>query len=189
MTLFITEPPLGVPVTPAEAKAHMRVETGDEDALIGELIGVATGHLESETGLALMTQKWRLCLDAWPPFGPVLLRKSPVRTVDAVTVYDASGNPRALDVSGAVLDAHARPARLHIAAARRPGRAINGIEIDFTAGFGDTAAEIPDALRQAILQHVAQMYEFRGPVAAESRPAGLPGGYGRLIAPYRRRAL
>ena len=188
MTLFITEQPLGAPVTLAEAKAHMRVETGDEDSLIGQLIGVATAHLESETGLALMTQKWRLCLDALPACGPVLLRRSPVRTVDAVTVYDAGGSPRELDLSGALLDAHARPARLHLADPR-PGQVLNGIEIDFTAGFGDTGADVPNALRQAILQHVAQMYEFRGAVPLANQPAGVPNGYDRLVAPFRRRAL
>ena len=189
MTLFVTEPPLGAPVALAVAKAHLRIETADEDELVGELIAAATSHLESETGLALMTQKWRLCLDAWPRHGPILLARSPVRTVDAVTVYDTGGNPAALDLSGAILDANARPARLHLAGVPRPGRALNGIEIDFTAGFGDTGGEVPDALRQAILQHVAHMYEFRGAVAVPQQPAGLPAGYGRLVAPYRRRAL
>ena len=136
-----------------------------------------------------MARKWRLCLDAWPRRGPVLLMVSPVRTIDAVTTYDAAGNPRELDLSGAVLDAHARPARLHLATAPRPGRAMNGIEIDFTAGFGDTAADVPDALRQAILQHVAQMYELRGAVAVANQPACVPNGYDRLVAPFRRRAL
>ena len=167
----------------------MRVETADEDDMIGRLVDVAAAHLESETGLALMTQKWRLCLDAWPRCGVVLLLKSPVTTIEAVTVYDGGGEPRALDVSGALLDGRARPARLCLANPPRPVRAMNGIEIDFTAGFGDAAAEVPNALRQAILLHVAAMYELRGAVAVANQPASLPAGYDRLLRPFRRRAL
>ena len=58
---------------------------------------------------------------------------------------------------------------------------MNGIEIDFTAGFGDAAAEVPNALRQAILLHVAAMYELRGAVAVANQPASLPAGYDRLL--------
>lgn len=189
MTLFMTEPALGQAVTLAEAKAHMRIDTGDEDDLIGKLIGVATAYLEAETGLGLMTEAWRLTLDRWPASGIVRFWRGPVQKIDAVTVYDGEGNAIAIDVSAAVLDGHARPARLYLGTVERPGRALNGIEIDFTAGFGDTASDVPDALKQAILLHVAHMYEFRGAVPLASQPAGVPAGYARLTAPFRRRAL
>jgi uncharacterized phiE125 gp8 family phage protein len=92
-------------------------------------------------------------------------------------------------VSGAVLDGHDRPARFHVGRAVAPGRVLNGIEVDFTAGFGDTATDVPDALKRAILLHVAHMHAFRGAVPVEAQPAGVPAGYERLIAPWRRRAL
>ncbi|MGN6548287.1 MAG: head-tail connector protein [Pararhizobium sp.] len=189
MTLFRTEPPSAAPVTLAEAKAHLRVETGDEDALIASLLTAATDHVEVETGLALMSQGWRLCLDDWPRDGIVRLRRTPVRSVDTVTVYDADGVAADLDVSGAVLDGHGRPARLCLPPALRPGRTLNGIEIDFTAGFGETSADVPETLKRAILLHVAHLYEFRGAVAPEQQPAGIPAGYDRLIAPHCRRTL
>lgn len=189
MTLFMTEPPAGQPITLADAKTFMRIESSDEDDLIGDLIAAAIDHIEAETGLALLTQGWRLCRDAWPADRIVRLHRTPVQQIDSVTVYDADGVASDLDVSGAVLDAHARPARFHIDAVATPGQAINGIEIDFTAGFGDTAAEVPEALRRALLVHVAHMYEFRGAVPAASQPASIPAGYTRLIAPYGRRAL
>ena len=50
MTLFITEPPLGAPVTLAGAKAHMRVETGDEDGLIGRLVARRDGASRKRDG-------------------------------------------------------------------------------------------------------------------------------------------
>ena len=194
MTLYLNEPPLAAPVTLADAKAHLRVETGDEDALLGRLIAAATGHLENATGLALLSQKWRLMLDAWPAEGPVLITKSPVLTLDGVTVRDAAGLPLKLSLSGALLDGRARPARLYLDDTPRPGLAINGIQINFTAGFGAAATDVPDALRQAILLHVARLYETRGaalppPAARSDAAAEVPPGWDRLVAPYRRRAL
>lgn len=189
MTLFMSEPPAGQPLALAETKAFLRLDTDDEDDLVGDLITAAIGHLEAETGLALITQGWRLCLDDWPRDRIVCIARGPVRQIVGVTVYDADGAPADLDLTGFVLDAHARPARLLLQAVTLPGQAINGIEIDFTAGFGDTAADVPEALRRALMLHVSHMYAFRGAVPASSQPAGVPPGYGRLIAPFCRRAL
>ena len=64
-------------------------------------------------------------------------------------------------------------------------RALNGIEIDFTAGFGESGTDVPDTLKRALLLHVAAMFEYRGAVSAADQPAVLPEGYDRLLAPFR----
>lgn len=189
MTLIPTDPPLAEPVTLAEAKAHLRVETAAEDDLIADLIAAARAHLEAATGLALISQGWRLCLDDWPPGGVVRLRRAPVQTVEAVTVYDADGMPAVLDTAAAVLDGRARPPRLHLPERPAPGRVLNGIEIEFTAGFGPAGSDVPAELRRALLMHLAHLHEFRGAVPASAQPVAVPPGYERMIAPYARRSL
>lgn len=188
MTLFATDPPLGEPLTLAEAKAHLRLDTDAEDGLVADLIKAARAHLEAVTGLALMSQGFRLVLDDWPADGVIQITRSPVQTIDGVTVYDAAGEPSAISLDGAALDGRARPARLVLAAMPRAGAAINGIEIDFTAGFG-TAADLPPELKRALLLHVAHMYEFRGAVEPQMQPAGVPHGYHTLVSPWTRRRL
>lgn len=188
MTLFATEPPLGEPLTLAEAKAHLRLETDAEDALVASLIAAARGHLEAVTGLVLTSQAFRLLLDDWPADGVIRIERFPVQAIDGVTVYDADGVPAAVGFDGAALDGRARPARLILADTPRPGAVLNGIEIDLTAGFG-TAADVPPELRRALLLHVAHMYEFRGAVSPDMQPAGLPHGYHTLVAPWTRRRL
>ena len=106
-----------------------------------------------------------------------------------MTVYAEDGTPEDVDASGFVLDGQARPARLILPLRPPPGQVINGIEIDFSAGFGATGAEVPDMLKRAMLLHAALLYEFRGAVAPDSQPAAVPAGYDRLIAPFRRRGL
>ena len=80
----------------------------------------------------------------------------------------------------------ARPPRMNTPAS---GQSINGIEIDFIAGFGDAGPDVPDGLRRAILLLVAHWYEFRAAVGPQDQPVGYPPGYDRLIAGWRQRRL
>ncbi|MDF1607281.1 head-tail connector protein [Hoeflea sp. YIM 152468] len=188
MTLIQTDPPLAEPVTLAEVKAHLRIDASDEDDLLEGLIRVARAHLEAATGMALMSQSFRLVLDDWPRSEVIPLMRTPVQTVDAILLYDADGVEQNLDLSGLLLDGTAHPARLVVRDRTRPSQPINGIEIEFTAGF-NTAAEVPPELKRAILIHSAHLYEFRGAVTADMQPASIPAGYDRLIGPWQRRAL
>ena len=188
MTLIETDPPLAEPVTLAELKAHLRIDATDEDELLEGLIRVARVHLERLTGTALMTQGFRLLLDDWPKGDVIQLMKTPVQSMDAILVYDADGVAQDQDLTGMLLDGSARPARLVIRERLRPGQAINGIEIEFTAGFG-AGTDVPPELTRAILMHAAYLYEFRGAVTPDMQPAAVPPGYQRLIAPWLRRAL
>lgn len=189
MTLFPTAPPAAEAVTLGEAKAHLRVDGNDEDALIGQLITVAREHIERETGLVLIVRPFRLCLDDWPADGVIRIGCGPVREVTGVIVYDGEGHANAVSLADHLLDGEARPARLWLREPLAPGRMLNGIEIDFVAGFGSSGADVPDTLKRAMLLHIAAMFAVRGagPVAAQGAP--MPAGYERLIAPYCRRGL
>jgi len=189
MTIVVTDPSVGEVISLAEAKAHLRVETDVEDSLIGSLIRVAREHLESVAGLSLLDQGFRLFLDDWPKAHAILIRKHPVNTLDAVIVYDAEGLPEEVDLSMVRLDLSRRPARLVVSGIRAPARIVNGIEVEFTAGFGESGTEVPDALKRAMLVHVAAMYELRGGIGIGQQPATVPDGYDRLVAPWCRRAL
>lgn len=187
MTYALIAPPAAEPLTLAEVKAHLRLDGDDEDALLIGLIRTAREHLERMSGLALVSQSWRLYLDGWPE-GPIQIGRAPVQTVESVTIYDAAGAPVSVSLDGHVLDGQALPARLVLAESPVTARALNGIEIDFTAGFG-TAVDVPDGLKRAMLTHIAQMFICRGAVAPENQPAVIPDGYERLVAPYLPRRL
>lgn len=189
MTITELAPPVGEPLTLAETKAHLRVDSSADDTLITGLIRTVRGHLERATGLALLTRAFRMYLDCWPSSRVIQIGRGPVQTIDSVTVYAAAGLPGEIDTSGFVLDGQAQPARLMLPKQPAPGRAINGIEIDFTAGFGAAGADVPDTLKRAMLLHAALLYEFRGAVSPDNQPAAVPAGYDRLIAPFRRRSL
>jgi uncharacterized phiE125 gp8 family phage protein len=156
----------------------------DEDDLLTGLIAVARDHLERTTGLALISREMRLYLDGWPQAGMIEFNRGPVQAIGEIRVYADQGVETVVDLGGHVLDGTARPARLWLRNPPAPGQTLNGVEIDFTAGFGQAATEVPDTLKRAMLIHIARMYEFRGAVPVEMQPAGVPEGYEQLLAPF-----
>lgn len=188
MTLVLSQSPETEPVTLEDVKTHLRLDHETEDELLNSLIVTAREYLEQQTQLALMTQTWRLCLDNWPLDKCIKLYKSPVQSIDQIEQFDASGTGTLISTSEMLLDSNAHPARLYINAQSAPLQVINGIEITFTAGF-QSASEVPDMLKRALLIHIANMYEFRGVVSANMQPAAVPQGYLALISPWVRRSI
>mgnify|MGYP004527398229 CR=1 FL=1 len=189
MTLFRTVEPAAEPVTVADVKAHLRLDHASEDALIADLIRAAREEVEQATGCAMIEQSWRLTIDRWPATDRVLIHKHPVREVLSVTIYGRDGGAAIIDPATMLLDGRSRPARLHFDQAPQPGRAMNGIEVDFTAGFGSAGTDVPDMLKRAVTMLASHWFEFRAVLSAKDQPASYPKGYERLIAPYRSRRL
>lgn len=189
MTLFRTQAPEVEPVTLADAKSSLRLQHDSEDALITGLIRAAREDVERSTGLALIDQAWRLTLDAWPRNLVVPITRCPVKEITSVTAYGSEGEARVLDPDDYLLDNLSKPARLHFRRSPEPLRVMNGIEIDFAAGFGAAGPDVPDLLRRAIILLTAHWFEFRAEFSAGDQPVSYPDGYDRLIAGYKLRRL
>lgn len=187
MPFVMTSPPAVEPVTLAEAKAHMRVDGTTDDVLIGSLLLTSRLHLETGLSLAMITQSWRLLLDAWPISGPLEVPLVPVQAVTEVRVKNASGLAQVVAASAYAVDVASRPARLvwNNAAPPAPGVPANGIEIDLVAGFGATSASVPAPLKHALLMLAAHWYEHRDPYEIGSDSARIPSAVSELIQPFR----
>lgn len=189
MTLFRTVDPAAEPVTLAAVKEHLRLSHASEDVLLEGLIRAARDEVERSTGVALIEQSWRLALDDWPAADTLALLRHPVREILSVTIYGADGEAALLSPDDYLLDANSRPARLHFSGMPETHKVLNGIEIDFVAGFGEAGADVPDLLRRAILVLVSHWYEFRGHAEPDQHPLSYPAGYERLLAGYKLRRL
>jgi len=184
---IVLVPPAAEPLSLAEAKALLRVEPADDDAVIAALITAARGHLEALTRRALMLQTWRFVRDAWPADGRLRLRAGPLRSVIAARVFDAAGVAHALDVQRFVVDVAADVVASPGWALPAPGRCVAGIELDVELGYGPLATDVPAPLGQALRMLLAHWYDNRGAVA--SGATLLPAGVAALIAPYRQLSL
>mgnify|MGYP000303691236 CR=1 FL=1 len=189
MTTMLNLGPADEPVSLADAKAHLKVDDSNEDQLVQALVTAARAHLELATRRAFLTQSWSLFLDRWPEGGTVALPFGPVQSVDAVRLHDEGGTATTLAGSEYVVDTVSLPARVarpgHDGWPGRATRALNGIEIMFTAGFGAAPGDVPAPLRQAILQLVAHWFEHREPLAFDGAAIEMPAAVKALIAPYR----
>ena len=187
MTAALITGPALEPVSLADVKAHLRVDHDDDDTLLQAAIVSARFHVETVTRRVLIEQSWRVYLDAWPRKRIVTVPVAPLITVDAVTVYDANGDPQTVDPDDYDVDAATVPGRMVLAAnAPAPAaRAVDGVEIDVTAGYGPSSVDVPAALRQAVLMLVTHWYEHRGAVGHDLAVLVAPLGYEALVAPYR----
>lgn len=191
MTLKLITPATTLPVSLAEAKAHLRVDAADDDTLISAMLGAATQMAEQATGRALMPQTWLLSLDG---FADVLeLTRVPVASVTSVVYDDASGTPQTLANSNYTLS-NADDfgiARLTCAYSKSwpATRAqVNAVRVTYVAGYAD-AASVPESIKSWIKLAIGSMFENRQSEVIE-RGAVLSLGFAdRLLDRYKVWAL
>lgn len=184
MPSLLLAAPAVEPVSLDEARAFLRVDHTDDDEAIAALVAGARLHVEAQTKRALITQAWRITLDAWPADGRLPVLPAPLQMLTAARVYDADGEAQALDTQAFVPDLAGSALAFAPWALPMPGRSAAGIELDVRVGYGDAAIDVPEALRQAIRLLTAHWYDNRGLVAAGA-VAALPANVTALIAPYR----
>ena len=188
MALVMTSGPATEPVTVTEAKAHMRTDGAVEDVLIASLILTSRLHVEAALGFALINQSWTLILDRWPPGTEVEIPLAPLQAISAVKVKNTAGVATAVAPTNYLVDLASKPPRLvwNNAARPDPGIPAAGIEIDFTAGFGASAATVPAPLKHAVLMLTAHWYEHRDANEIGSSAARIPDAISDLIQPFRK---
>ena len=142
MALVLTAAPAAEPISVAEAKAHLRIDTDDEDTLLAALIGSARAFIERNLSLALISQGWSYYLDAWPCSRTVSLPLGPVRAVTAIRRYGTDDVATEIDPGSYTVDVLSERARIILpanAGQAQATRRLNGLEVAFTAGYGDEA--------------------------------------------------
>lgn len=175
--------PLSEPLSLNEAKEHLRIDHGEEDALILRLIASARETAESLTGRAFTTQSWKFWRDGWPLSRAIEIPKPPLAAVTAVTVVSRSGTESVLSSDAYIVDGASVPGRIVFkSAASLPAELadVNAISVAFQAGYGANGASVPAAIRNAMLDLIAHLYEARGRAPAEP-----PGGVFAQLAPFR----
>lgn len=169
------------PVSLADAKAHLNLELGEDDALVTALVSAARDYVERATATALVATKYKMTVDGFPSHSaPLYLPREPLVTVDAVQYLADDGaatltawgssNYRALVGSppgvGLALDTDwPETAALE-----------NAVFVTFTAGHTDAAtlAARAPALVHAVKLLVGAWYEFREDLVGGMPIASLP---------------
>lgn len=186
--------PTDTPVSLALAKSQIRVDTTDDDALIGQYIAAATDYAQDSIGMSLMPQTLALSVNAedvsisppvaqYPgdPFtamaGPLVNQiqawgsygRAPVVKLTRGPVVAISG---ITDAAGNTLATTTY--RLERTPAGDRVRLLASLNypviVTYTTGYASAAA-IPAGIRQAILCHVGSLYQQRA--STSERPVGV----------------
>ena len=205
MELKVITPPAAEPLSTAEVKLHLRVDHTSDDTLITALIVAAREHVENYLAGSLVEQTRAVYLSAWP-YSPFRLPCGPVQEIESVKYTDSDGVENTVSTDLYYLSPGGElclepfeswpTARL-----RGPG----AIEITYTTGYEpvvtvipgeeegdpdteetDYGANIPQAIKQAMLLLIGEWYEQREAAAdTQYNIQTIPFGVKQLLAPYR----
>lgn len=178
---LVTAPEEG-PISLAEAKAFLRVETGADNALITDLLGAALEVAEHRARRHLVRQTWLLTLPYFPAW-ELYFPRSPVSSVTSVVYDDLSGDEVTLDAEDYVLAAGRDPAWIQPTFGFVWPATIygpNSVRVTYVAGAA-TPAVAPAAAKQAMLMLTAHWYENRAFLAEDRKIAAIPFGVELLL--------
>ena len=159
------------PVTLAEAKAHLRVDTSDDDTYIGTLITAAREWCEQYLDRTLVHTQWVMRFDRFPDSGiePVELPRPPMvvsgtATAVTVTFTQEAGPTSTYSTAEYRVDRNATPGAILpiYGSTWTPHRQDdNAISVTWWAGYGATGSSVPAAIRHAMLMLIGTWYERR----------------------------
>lgn len=163
MKMLVTRTPGGaaLPFVLDDLKLHLRVDFNDDDSSITTIGETAAAEIEQFAQIALLTQTITVTIfdpsracGLSLPIGPVAGDATPTVTIDgtAFTAFDFAGGIRPY-------------IRWH---ADYHGLTPSQMTIEYEAGFGPAASDIPADLGQALMDQAALHYDGRSPIDAKS---------------------
>lgn len=171
----------------------------DDEAQIAAYRNAAEAALDGpdgELGRAIITQTLRLTLDTFPFDGlramPIVLPMPPYQSVSSVTYIDRAGSTQTL-ASGAyyVVNGQSQPTQIWPAPGTvwpstqdRPA----AVTVEWVAGYGDAASNVPQDIIAAGLLMLADLYENRAATEVGATIARNPS-VDRLLAKHRVRTF
>lgn len=183
MTLVQLDQDGAEPVSLSEAKAHLRIDSADDDLFLTGLISAAREWAEVFTRRALIDTGYRLDLCGWPSCGVITLPRPPLKTLAHVKYYDAANTLQTWATTQYQVSAPIGPwaprAEIRLAStASWPNTyaRVDAVQVTFDAGYG---AACPRALKAAVLILLTHLYEHRGDASQELPPAAKA-----LMSPY-----
>jgi uncharacterized phiE125 gp8 family phage protein len=193
VSLILITPPIGTPISLAEARAQCRVDDASEDALIAGYIRAATDAVENMTGLKLLDQTWEWSVDAFPDrCGWIRLPLAPLLAIEQIVYQNEVGTALTLDQMIYLIRGlgDAQPAQLILAPNQQWPSTWHGhgaVMIRARYGWVDHNGA-PEALRQAVGMLVAYWFAQReaASIGPDSGPVSdVPFSVKQILEPYR----
>ena len=160
------------PVTLAEAKAHLRVDTADDDALIQGLVRASREWVEQYLDRTLVHTQWVMRFDRFPPDGTldIELPRPPMvasgtATAVALTFTYENGDTATYSTASFRVDRASTPGAVKTLYGQTWPPHLqddNAISVTWWAGYGPSGSDVPQGVKNAMLLYVHELYEKRG---------------------------
>ena len=173
-------------ITTSEAKAHLKVDTTADDTLIGNLIAAAVQSAEAFTNRFFLTTQIIQYGDKWEDIS--YLFKSKVSLVVDVKYYDKDNSLQTLSTDIWLSDIKHQPARIGLKPDKdfpQLAHRINAVEAKYKVGYGDTAGDVPQGIKQAVLLTIGNWYQNRQEVIVGRIATELPKSAQYLLEQYK----
>jgi uncharacterized phiE125 gp8 family phage protein len=163
-------------VSLSEAQAYVRIETGEEEALVAGLIRSASALCEAFINQVVVARPFTLQLPAsgcWER-----LATTPVRAITQVLGLDGSGTevPLAADAYTVDIDFNGDG---WVRTSGASGVAV--VQVGGTAGMADDENGVPEPIRQGVLRLVSHLFTSR-----DGEGGDIPAAVTALWRPFRR---
>jgi len=185
-TYQVVTPASTYPVSLTEAKAHLKVDINTDDTLITNLIIASTQLSEEYTNRffinTVITQTCSTFLDLKS------LLKSKVINVSFIKYYDSDNTLQTLSPSNYVVNNQFEPCQINpVIDFSYPdiAKRIDAIQCKYNVGYGTAAADVPNAIKQAILLTIGNWYANRETVIIGRITSKLPQSALWLLNTYK----
>jgi uncharacterized phiE125 gp8 family phage protein len=181
-------PPVNSPVSLADLKAHLRVTSGDEDALIAACLDAAVAVLDAQgwLGRGIIAQTWSESFPSQSFSGvrlPLTLRQA--TELLAVDYRNADGVAQAATLADFTLYDGAENPFVLSDAWPSVGVFPDALTVTYRVGFGENAGDVPPPICQAIKLLAAHYFEIREPVVIGAVVTSVPMSVDALCNAYR----
>ena len=166
-------------VTMSEAQAYVRIETGEEEALLAGLIRTASGLCEAFINQVVIARDFEIDLPASGAWERLPI--TPVRAISDAAAVDGSGTATPLASGSYAIDIDfAGDGWVRLTQPASGSR----VRVSGRAGMADEENGVPEPIRQGVLRLVAHLFTSRDDDGGEP-----PAAVTALWRPYRRMRL
>ena len=161
-TYTTTTAPADEPLTVAEVKTYLKVDSSAEDTLLAVLIQAARESVEKYCRIAVIEQEITEYYPRFLFYG-LRLSVSPLVSVDEVTYIDAGGTEQTLLPAVYGVYPEIKPPMVFLTYGQTfptTRSQPNAVKVVYTAGYEDADA-VPAAIRQAMYLMIADWYDNR----------------------------
>lgn len=179
----LTTAAVNLPVSLPEVKDRLEIADTDDtaDAALVTLIRSATEHTERYLRRTLIDATWTMFMDRFPgrplPWWDgvrqmadteltdltevITVPRPPLDSIVHIKAHAQDGSETTVTSTDYIVDTASEPGRVALKQSKSwpttALRTINGVEVQFVAGYGPTGSDVPEPIREAIMFSVADM--------------------------------